>query len=100
MLQDERGFSYTLLAQDAQDADVLVDGIVLLPEEDHRGEFQELVELVVKCSHDVLPYLFGTNIRKLQKSSRKILKKLRDFSRNSIISSRSQPAVFSGLFRY
>ena len=68
--QDESGFSYTLLAKDAQDADVPVDGIVLLPEEVHRGEFQELVELVVKCLHGVLRYLFGTNIRKLRKYSR------------------------------
>ena len=52
VLKDESGFTHALLAQDTQNANIPVDGIVLLPKEVHRGEFQQLFELVVKCLHD------------------------------------------------
>ena len=66
MLQNEGGLSHTFLAQDAKDANVPVDGIMLPPKEVHGGEFQKLIELVVKCLHGVLRYCFGTNIIKLR----------------------------------
>ncbi|MBR5397997.1 MAG: hypothetical protein IK145_09120, partial [Bacteroidales bacterium] len=56
-------------------------GIMLLPEEVHGREFQKLIELVVKSLHGALRYCFGTNIRKLRKSSRNFSKKLRNCSR-------------------
>lgn len=79
-MQNEGGLSHTFLAQDAKDANILVDGNMLLPEEVHWGEFQKLIELVVECFHGVLWFYFGINIRKLRKSFRNFDKKLRSCS--------------------
>ena len=57
---------------------------MLLPEKVHRCQLQKLMELCVKCPHNILPHLFRTNIRNLQESSRNIYEKLRGFIRSGL----------------
>ena len=57
---------------------------MLLPEKVHGGQFQKLMELFVKCLHNILRHLFRTNIRNLQESSRNIYEKLRGFIRSGL----------------
>ena len=52
---------------------------MLLPEKVHGCQFQKLMELFVKCLHNILRHWFCTNVRKLQESLRNIYEKLRDF---------------------
>ena len=70
MLKNKSGFSNSSLPQNAQDADVPVDGLMLLPEKEHRGHFQTLIVLVVECFHSILRNFTGTNIQKLRESFR------------------------------
>ena len=52
---------------------------MLLPEKVHGCQFQKLMELSVKCLHNILRHLFCINIRNLHESLRNIYEKFRGF---------------------
>lgn len=49
-----------------------------------KGRRGRLMELFVKCLHNILRHLFRTNIRNLQESLRNIYEKLRGFIRSGL----------------